>query len=136
MQNHNEKASINQLTGSTSNAIGEFSYLVDRIEQLCDKPISDFEIEDYRILINQGIALKHIVPPTIDILSQDLFAEGDYFEGDLLKSILTIDQSFWQENPILKEKLRLLCLLEFDTINTLDLSESIKENLSTLVRSF
>lgn len=132
-----ENKSINQLTGkSFTGTDGEASYLVRRVEELCNVPISEFEVEDFRILINQGIALKYLVFPAIDILSHNLFAEGDYYKGDLLKSILTIDGSFWKENPDLKEKLKQVLLEDFDNIENFELLDSIKEDLSALVKTF
>jgi len=137
MRNSKENKSINQLMGVTPDEKPIYdSYLVRRCTELCDKPISEFEIEDYRILIGQGIALEFIVRPAIDILSHTLFAEGDYYEGDLLKSILTIDISFWEENPSLKEDLKQICLKDFGKIGTLDLSNEIKGSLYTSVRAF
>lgn len=137
MPSNKENKSINQLLGVSSSEKPTYnSYLVKRCTELCDTPISEFEVEDYRILIGQGIALKYIVSPAIDILSDNLFAEGDYYEGDLLKSVLTIDQSFWKENPILNEKLKQICLQKFDAIETLDLSGEIKESLYALVKAF
>src|SRR5262245_17576731 len=95
MHNNKENKSINQLLGVTSYEASTYnSYLVNRCSYLCNIPISDFDVEDYRLLISQSIALKYIVPPALDILSRNLFAEGDYYKGDLLKSVLTIDESF------------------------------------------
>jgi len=132
-----ESKTLNQLMGITSKKVtGDSSYLVQRIEELCNMPISEFEIEDYRMLINQGFGLKYLVSPVIDILSNNLFAEGDYYEGDLLKSVLTIDKVFWKENPILKEKLKQVLLKEFNAIDNLELSDDIKENLNALVKDF
>jgi hypothetical protein len=137
MQSSKELRSINQIIGFTSNeATGGSSHLINRVEELCNLPISELQIEDYRMLINQGIALTYTVPAAIDILSSNLFAEGDYFEGDLLKSVLTIDDSFWKENLTLKDKLKQICLSEFNGIESLDLSESIKESLHALVKDF
>lgn len=137
MPNNKENKTINQLLGVIPDEKHTYnSYLVERCAELCNIPISEFEVEDYRILINQGIALKYIVPSAIGILSDNLFAEGDYYEGDLLKSVLTIDESFWKENPILKEELKQICLKKFSTIETLDLSEEIKESLYNLVKTF
>jgi hypothetical protein len=132
-----ENKSINELMGSAfSNATGETSYLIKRVEELCNTPISEFEIEDFRLLINQGIALNYLVSPAIDILSNNLFAEGDYYEGELLKSILTINESIWKEQPNLKEKLKQILLKDFYIIETLGLSDSIKMSLNDLVKSF
>lgn len=137
MSNYKENRSINQLLGITPDStIVDSSYLVKRCMRLSNVPISELEVEDYRILINQGIALQHIVPPAIDLLSNNLFAEGDYFPGDLLKSIITIDKSFWAKHPDRKEKLKQICVRDFDSIKALDLSNSIKEELYSLVTAF
>ncbi len=34
----------------------------------------------------------------IETLTDNLFAEGDYYEGDLLKSVLDVDTKFWDDN--------------------------------------
>lgn len=137
MLNNKGNKSINQLLGVSSDEKPTYnSYLVKRCTELCNVPISEFEVEDYRILIGQGIALKYIVPPAIDILSDNLFVEGDYYEGDLLKSILTIERSFWQENPDLNAELRQVLLKNFGTIEALDISASIKEDLYALSKAF
>lgn len=137
MQVNKENRTINQLAGyPIEKSSAGHGYLVNRVEELCNVPISRLDVEDHRILINQGIALKYILPSAIEILSRNLFAEGDYFEGDLLKSVLTIDESFWKENSTLKDEVREICLKEFSKIDGLDLSESIKEDMKTLVSSF
>lgn len=137
MHKNKENRSINQLLGFNFNEDLTYnSYVIKRCTELCNVPISKFEIEDYRLLISQGIALKYIVPSAIEILSNNLFAEGDFYEGDLLKSILTIDESFWQENPNLKDELKKICNQNFGTIETLELSGEIKENLYSLVKMF
>lgn len=137
MPTSNKHKTINQLTGSAnSEVVVGASYLVNRIVQLCDTPISELEIEDYRLLINQGIALEYLIPGAIEILSQNLFAEGDYYEGDLLKSVLTVDKLFWKSNPLFKNRLQGLCMHNFESIKNLDLSDDIKEILNALVKEF
>jgi hypothetical protein len=132
-----ENKSINQLMGTSSNKdIEQSSYLVQRVEQLCDVPISEFEVEDYRIIINQGIALEYLVSPAIEMLYNNLFAEGDYYEGDLLKAVLTIDKSFWIKHPNLKERLKDAILREFKNIDAFDLTDEIKDSLNDSVDAF
>lgn len=136
MQNK-ELKSVNQLLGVTSQkASEEDSYLVRRCKILSDVPICEFSIEDYRILIGQGIGLEYLVPPAINILSENLFAEGDYYEGDLLKSLLTVDRHFWDKHSNLREELKQICLQSFNAIQTLDLSDEIKNKLQVLVEEF
>ena len=51
------------------------------------KPLKDFEIEDFRILIGQDFSLDYLIPLALDKLEKDILAEGDYYQGDLLISI-------------------------------------------------
>lgn len=137
MSKNNINKSINQISGILSeDKSTNGSYLVRRCTQLCNIPISQFEYEDYRILISQEIALEYIIPPAIDILCQNLFAEGDYYQGDLLKSVLTIDKSFWINHPKHAKLLKEACLANFGKIDTIEISNEIKENLMQLVSRF
>jgi hypothetical protein len=81
------------------------SYLVNKCHALRKKDIALFEVEDYRILIGHNIALEIIMPGAMSILRQNLFAEGDYYEGDLLKVVLTSDQAYWNKHPDMKQEI-------------------------------
>ncbi len=83
--------------------------MVKRCLELCRTPLINFTIEDLRLMIGQGFALPYLIPLAIEYLSDNLFAEGDYYPGDLLKNVLLIDTAFWKENPLLgKQFLSLL----------------------------
>lgn len=75
------------------------SYLVTTCHQLRKKPLKEFEIEDYRIMIGQNIGLKYLIPLAIEILGKDILAEGDLYEGDFLQSVLTSDENYWKLVP-------------------------------------
>lgn len=92
------------------------SHLVKTCHQLRKKPIKDFEIEDLRIMIGQNIGLKFLVPIAVEELKKNILAEGDYYEGDLLKSVLTSEVEFWSER--------------FDLLDELD--KLIQQNLELL----
>lgn len=81
------------------------SHLVTRCHELRKIPLSDFEIEDLRIIIGQGIGLKYLVPLAINELEKDIMAEGDMYPGDLLEKVAKLEGGFWEENPQLKTKL-------------------------------
>ena len=49
-------------------------------------------------MIGQQIGLNYLIPLAIETLTIDLFAEGDFFEGDLLKNVLSIETQFWNNN--------------------------------------
>jgi hypothetical protein len=72
--------------------------LVNEVLKLRKKPLNQFTVEDCRIMLGQQEGLSFLVPIAIEILNDDLFAEGDFYPGDLLKAVLTIDSSFWAEN--------------------------------------
>ena len=64
------------------------SHLVTRCYELRKLPLDNFTTEDLRIMIGQEIGLDYLIPLAIEVLTIDLFAEGDFFEGDLLKNVL------------------------------------------------
>jgi len=72
--------------------------LIKRCMQLTKIPITDFSIEDLRMMIAQGFGLTYLIPLAIEKLQENILAEGDLYPGDLLKSILEVDKSFWEEN--------------------------------------
>jgi hypothetical protein len=80
------------------------SSLVTKCHALRKKNLDLFEIEDYRILIGQNIALEILIPNAIEILRENIFAEGDLFEGDLLKVVLSSDENYWNKHSEMKEQ--------------------------------
>lgn len=81
------------------------SDLIKSIYAIRKKKIRELSVEDLRVMIGQNESLNILIPIAIDILSSNIFAEGDYYEGDLLKSVLTIEKSFWVQNPKIKKHL-------------------------------
>lgn len=74
------------------------SYLIKTCNSLRKKQVQDFTTEDLRIMIGQEIGLYFLMPLAIETLTDNLFAEGDYYEGDLLKSVLDVNTQFWDDN--------------------------------------
>jgi len=72
------------------------SYLVTTCHKLRKKQLKDFETEDLRIMISQNIGLKFLIPLAIKTLKENILADGDFYEGDLLKSVLTSDVDYWK----------------------------------------
>ena len=72
--------------------------LVKTVSLLRKKVLRDFSVEDLRIVIGQSFSLPYLIPLAIEKLNQNILAEGDYYEGDLLKSVLDSDKSFWAAN--------------------------------------
>jgi len=63
------------------------------------KPLGDFSVEDLRVMIGQGLGLPHLLPLALAVLEQNPWAEGDYYPGDLLASVLRVERDFWKQAP-------------------------------------
>lgn len=74
------------------------SHLVMTCHQLRKKPLKNFTVEDLRIMIGQNINLEILIPLAIKQLQRNILAEGNLYEGDLLKSVLDSDTTFWTDN--------------------------------------
>jgi hypothetical protein len=100
LENNWRQKSLESLEKKTWPALSseEGSYLIKTCNSLRKKQLQDFTTEDLRIMIGQEIGLYFLVPLAIETLTDNLFAEGDYYEGDLLKSVLDVDTKFWDDN--------------------------------------
>jgi CDI immunity proteins len=74
------------------------SSLVERCHALRKVALNKFSIDDLRVMIGQEIGLKYLIPIALEKLEINLFVEGNYYEGDLLKQLLEINTDFWDEN--------------------------------------
>jgi len=82
------------------------SPFVATCHRLRRKPIKDFTVEDLRIMVGQSIGLEFLVPLAIEVLEINLFAEGDFYPGDLLESLISGPQpQFWREHSDLARRL-------------------------------
>ena len=101
------------------------SHLVTRCHELRKTPLADFTTGDLRIMIGQQIGLNYLVPLALEALTNDLFVEGDFFKGDLLKNVLAISTDFWDNNKnywvaldrLIKDKRSEIIAHKFDTSN-------------------
>jgi hypothetical protein len=73
--------------------------LVGRERTFSKIPLEDFNSEHLRFMIQQGFGWKFLIPPAIEILNENPFADGDRYDGSLLSSVLTVKRAFWLENP-------------------------------------
>jgi hypothetical protein len=72
--------------------------LVMRIHELRKKPLKDFTVEDLRVVIGQNFSLELLVPIAIEKLKDNILAEGDLYEGDLLQNVLNTDINYWKNH--------------------------------------
>jgi hypothetical protein len=70
-----------------------------RCHELRRKPVEDFTVEDLRIMIGQAIGLDALVPIALSTVEDNPLAAGDYYEGDLLVSLVGIPNAYWADHP-------------------------------------
>jgi len=81
------------------------SHLVQTCHRLRKMPVNQLTVENLRMLIGQNIGLDYIAPFALEILFENPFAQGDFYDGDLLINILRINKDFWIEHIDLLYKL-------------------------------
>lgn len=86
------------------------SHLAATCHRLRRTTLRGYSVEDLRIMIGQRIGLEWLLPIAIEILEREPLAEGDFYPGDLLASVLRIDTDFWATHLVWRD--RLLQLLE------------------------
>ena len=72
-------------------------------------------------MIGQEIGLYYLMPLEIETLTDNLFAEGDIYEGDQLKNVLNLDSKFWDDNKnywqqlnnIIKDRIQEIAKMKF-----------------------
>jgi len=111
------------------------SYLIKTCFELRQKPIVDFSIEDLRIMIGQEIGIDYLIPKALNKLKENILAEGDFYEGDLLKSVLEINKNYWLRNND-NYLIFIQLFIENETIlKESDISDEIKKNWFELFES-
>jgi hypothetical protein len=68
-------------------------------------PLKQMRIEDLRLLIGQSIGLEFLVPMALDHVEDHPLAAGDFYPGDLLKSVMDVHETFWNGRPDLRQRL-------------------------------
>lgn len=82
--------------------------LTKRCLKLCRVPVGQFTAADLRLMISQHFVPHYLVPLALELLREDILLESNIYQGDLLESILKLDQCFWQENEVLQQELTVL----------------------------
>jgi len=76
----------------------EYPSLVNKVLKLRKIPLNQFSVEDLRLMIGQNEGLPYLIQLSLDVLKEDLFAEGDFYPSDLLQNILKVPALFWTED--------------------------------------
>ncbi len=112
------------------------SYLVTTCFRLRKKQLKQFTIEDLRIMIGQNIGLKYLIPIAIEQLNENILAEGDFYEGDLLNSVFSSDRKYWLNN---EEHWSIVCKLfenNKETLQAFDTTKPIRDKMFSLYQHF
>jgi hypothetical protein len=64
------------------------SGVVVRTHELLGKPVGQFEPEDIRFLLGQGIAVEIILDRALELLEPDPLVDIEYYDGDLMCAVL------------------------------------------------
>ncbi|MBK9175377.1 MAG: hypothetical protein IPM46_03390 [Flavobacteriales bacterium] len=90
--------SIEQVEGLRwPDAPADASSLVIRCHEARRKPIDSLSPGDILILIGQGASLAIVVPEAIRLLEDNPLLDADYYDGDLLLTLLGIMPDYWRQ---------------------------------------
>ena len=100
------------------------SSLLINCRRLWKTPIDDFVTEDLRVMIGQGFGVPHLMPKALSVLQVNPLAEGDFWEGDLLTTVIgavyKADDDFLAENPKIVPTLAEICRQALHLMDTED----------------
>lgn len=139
MLNFDASKSLSQLENRGWNGLKpteEDSFVIRRSYELLYLPLEDFSVEDVRFYIGQKEGLNYLIPLAIRYLKEDLFVEGDYFEGDLLKNVLQVPISYWRDNVEQKKEVEHLFISNQQAFEELDTTEEIREEIREAFEEF
>ena len=112
------------------------SHLVKECHRLRRVPLKEFSVEDLRIMIGQNIGLEYLLPLALDKLRQNPLAEGHFYPGDLLVSVLQTESSFWSAHPTLKTEAKQIAdeAFEIPSISKIE-CEAVREAYNSFIVS-
>ena len=96
------KRTLQELDGEEWGEPTFFSHLVTECHRLRTVPLETMSAEDLRINIGQNLSLDYLIPLALEQLEVEPWISGDYYEGDLLKNVLSIPVVYWDANAKLK----------------------------------
>ena len=94
------------------------SSLVLTCHALRKKDLDQFTVEDLRIMVGQGVSMPILLPRAIAALERDPMAEGDFFPGDLLSSL--IRPANWPSLARAAARIRAVCERALDLLEQLN----------------
>lgn len=108
---------LEQLDGERWGKPEFLSYVVTTCHALRFKPIQTLTDEELRLAIGQQIGLQWLVRLAVERLKEDPFRSGDFYNGDLLKNVLSVPPGFWSKHSKEHHELwSILAALEPDSL--------------------
>ncbi|MEH0984575.1 contact-dependent growth inhibition system immunity protein [Micromonospora sp. CPCC 205556] len=101
------------------------TFLVRRCTELRRKPLTQFTVEDLRIMLGQQIAVPILLPLAVEVLARDPLAESDFYPGDLLGSVLRLPAAAWSTMP--QERQRLTAAVTAMDLDEADLPQDVRD---------
>lgn len=80
-------------------------------------------------MIGQNIGLTWLIPLALDKLQVDILAEGDFYEGDLLVSVLKTSPSYWRNHSLELATFTTLLEKSLTSLATSDAPKAVLENV-------
>jgi hypothetical protein len=96
----NQSDTLEELEGEDWGEPSHSSYLVRTIHALRRKPIREFTVEDLRITLGQRFGMEFLTPLALNQLEANPFAEGHFYPGDLLVSVMGLPREYWSAHPV------------------------------------
>lgn len=104
-----EKKSVEELENDFWKDVDFPTDLVKRCFLYRKIPIGELTPEQLRTLIGQNIGLEFLIPIALKFLDRDILLDAELYEGDLLNTVLDVDQRFLKKhNDIFKDIQRLV----------------------------
>lgn len=75
------------------------------------------------------------MPLALEILTKNIFASGDFYDGDLLNAALTVPDSFWKENPLMYASMKELLERQKDSLDSNMEIKSVRRTISDFLNT-
>ncbi|MHA6529326.1 contact-dependent growth inhibition system immunity protein [Paenibacillus sp. BAC0078] len=99
--------------------------LIIKAHELRKLPLQYWTNEDFRLMILQQISLEYLVPIALYRLANNPFNSGELFVGDLLYTIVRIEEDFWKQHVKLHYELD--CIIDSLKADIETLSEILSQ---------
>jgi hypothetical protein len=94
-----------------------------------NKKIRDYSIGELGSVISEGVGLAYLVP----VAMLNLIAQPFANDGELLVSVLAVEEGFWEEHPMYVASVKRLCRVVKGRVNEVGMGEEVKVRIMEMV---